>query len=75
MILFWLLCVSLVLVGTALRRPLGAALEHLRLVVFGVRVRCPRPQTRGRPHSGASPGPAARSGPGLPPGFATRAGP
>ena len=42
MIWFWLLCVSLVLGGLALRRPLRAAAEGLRLALFGVRVPCPR---------------------------------
>jgi len=71
MMLFWLLCVSLVLVGLALRRPLGAAAAHVRLTLYGVRVPCRRTPRR----RGASSGRAARSGPNLPPGFANRAGP
>ena len=48
MTLFWLLCVSLVLVGLFFRRELRKALREVRLHLFGVRVRARRldPQAR-----------------------------
>jgi hypothetical protein len=55
MILFWCLCVSLVLGGLALRREVRAALEDLRLHLFGVRVRVRRVPTGPAPRRRASP--------------------
>jgi hypothetical protein len=41
MILFVCLCLCLVLAGLAFRQPIQAALEDIRLALFGVRVRVP----------------------------------
>jgi hypothetical protein len=41
MILFWCACVCLMLGGLAFRQEVRAALEGLRLRLFGVRVRVP----------------------------------
>ena len=49
MILFCLLCVSLVLGGLAYRRELGVILNDLRRHLFGVRVRVRAPQRGGQP--------------------------
>jgi hypothetical protein len=46
MILIGCLCVCLVLVGLAFRRPLGTALEELRLRLFGVPARVPNRPAR-----------------------------
>ena len=59
MILFWCLCVSLFLIGLALRRQAWAALDDLRLHLFGVRVRAPRsphPSERRLPPGGSGEG-------------------
>jgi hypothetical protein len=56
MILFWLLCVSLVLSGWAFRREIVTHLEDLRLHLFGARARVPRslaaPSRKGRRRRG-----------------------
>lgn len=73
MILFWLLCVSLVLGRVALRRTIGAAVEHLFRFVFPAPVRCLRPAVK-RPLPLLSSGLSAVRGIG-PPDSIHRAGP
>jgi hypothetical protein len=73
MILFWLLCVCLVLAGLAYRREAAALLNGLRLQIFGVRVRVPTPQRLPYPPRSPVGPPAHNFLP--PPRVITRAGP
>jgi hypothetical protein len=65
MILFWCLCVSVLLIGLALDRQVRAALADLWLHLFGARVRAPSrsplssPQGNGREQRPAAPLPVA----------------
>jgi hypothetical protein len=72
MILFWLLCVSLVLGGLAFRRELLTILDGLWLHVFGVpvRARTSRPALRA-----CTTAPPRRHDPLPPPRVSFRAGP
>jgi len=72
MILFWLLCVCLVLVGLAFRREATALLRELRLQVFGTRVRVPSPLRLPYPPRSTAPPPAQNLLP--PPRVVTRPG-
>jgi hypothetical protein len=73
MILFWLLCVCLVLAGLAYRREVAAALHGLRLQLFGVPARVPSPQRLPYPPRSTDPLPAYNFLP--PPRVITRLGP